>query len=99
MIEYLKYFVEFCFGLGLFANAALFFPQIVSLFKTRNAEGLSLITFTGFNVVQFFGVLHGYIHKDYIFMFGMLLSFVLCGTITFLIILYKFRNIKSKTLS
>ncbi|MDR1474214.1 MAG: hypothetical protein LBS38_00780 [Endomicrobium sp.] len=96
MIEYLKYFVEFCFSLGMFVNAVLFFPQIVKLFKTKNVEGLSLLTFIGFNIIQFFSLLHGYIHKDYIFMFGMTLSLILCGTITFLIILYKFRNIKLK---
>jgi MtN3 and saliva related transmembrane protein len=92
MIEYLKYFVEVCFGLGMFVNAVLFFPQGVKLLKTKNVEGISLITFVGFNIVQLFGLLHGYIHKDYIFMCGMLLSLTLCGTITFLIILYKFRK-------
>ncbi|MDR2436907.1 MAG: hypothetical protein LBD17_02375 [Endomicrobium sp.] len=92
MIEYLKYFVEVCFGLGMIANAVLYFPQVVKLFKTKNVKGISLITFVGFNIIQLFSLLHGYIHKDYIFMFGMLLSLILCGTITFLIILYKFRK-------
>ena len=92
MIEYAKLFVEFCFGLGMFINAILFVPQIVRLFKTKNPVGVSLTTFIGFNIIQIFSLLHGYIHNDYIFMFGMLLSLLLCGCISFLIILYKFRR-------
>jgi MtN3 and saliva related transmembrane protein len=92
MIEYAKLFVEFCFGLGMFINAILFVPQIVKLFKTKNPVGVSLTTFIGFNIIQIFSLLHGYIHNDYIFMFGMLLSLLLCGCISFLIILYKFRR-------
>jgi MtN3 and saliva related transmembrane protein len=92
MIEYAKLFVEFWFGLGMFINAILFVPQIVRLFKTKNPVGVSLTTFIGFNIIQIFSFLHGYIHNDYIFMFGMLLSLLLCGCISFLIILYKFRR-------
>jgi MtN3 and saliva related transmembrane protein len=78
----------------MFINSILFVPQIIRLFKTKNSEGLSLITFIGFNIIQIFSILHGYIHKDYIFMFGMLVSLILCGCVTFLIILYKFRKYK-----
>jgi len=92
MIEYAKLFVEFCFGLSMFINAILFVPQIVRLFKTKNPVGVSLTTFVGFNIIQLFCILHGYIHNDYIFMFGMLLSLLLCGCISFLVILYKFRK-------
>ncbi|MDR3306299.1 MAG: hypothetical protein LBS61_01280 [Endomicrobium sp.] len=91
MIEYVKFFVELCFGLGMFINAVLFTPQIVSLFKTKNSKGLSLTTFIGFNIIQIFSLLHGYIYNDYVFMFGMLLSLMLCGCVTFLIILYRFK--------
>jgi MtN3 and saliva related transmembrane protein len=89
MLEYAKIFVEFCFGLGMFVNAFLFIPQIISLFKTKNSDGFSFATFIGFNIVQVFCILHGYIHKDYLLMLGMLLSLIFCGTISFLIILYK----------
>ncbi|MDR2428144.1 MAG: hypothetical protein LBD19_04325 [Endomicrobium sp.] len=92
MIEYAKLFVEFCFGLSMFINTILFVPQIVRLFKTKNPVGVSLTTFVGFNIIQLFCILHGYIHNDYIFMFGMLLSLLLCGCISFLIILYKFKK-------
>ncbi|MDR3195573.1 MAG: hypothetical protein LBT58_02130 [Endomicrobium sp.] len=91
MIESAKFFVELCFGSGMFINAVLFTPQIARLLKTKNSKGLSLITFIGFNIIQLFGFLHGYIHNDYIFMLGMLLSLMLCGCVTFLIILYKFK--------
>jgi MtN3 and saliva related transmembrane protein len=88
MQEYIKYFIELFFGVGMFINALLFLPQIIKLYKTKKTKGLSLITFVGFNIIQLFSFLHGYIHNDKIFMFGMLLSFFLCGSITFLIIFY-----------
>jgi MtN3 and saliva related transmembrane protein len=67
MIEYTKLFVEFCFGLSMFVNAILFVPQIFRLFKTKNPVGLSLTTFVGFNTIQIFSILHGYIHKGLYF--------------------------------
>ena len=96
MISYAKLFVEFFFGLSMFVNAILFVPQILRLFKTKNPVGLSLTTFIGFNAIQIFSILHGYIHNDYIFMSGMLLSLLLCGCISLLIILYKFRRNRIK---
>jgi MtN3 and saliva related transmembrane protein len=78
----------------MFANAFLFVPQIIRLLKTKNSDGFSLTTFVGFNIIQVFCILHGYIHKDYILMLGMLLSLTFCGAISFLIILY---NINKKT--
>lgn len=86
---YLKYFIELMFGLGLFFNALLFIPQAIKLFKTKNSNDVSLITFGGFNITQVFTILHGYLNKDYVLMWGFLLSFVFCSVVTFLIILYK----------
>jgi len=86
---YLKYFIELMFGLGLFFNAMLFIPQAVKLFRIKESKDISLITFGGFNVMQIFTILHGYINKDYVLMLGFLLSFVFCGVVTFLIIFYR----------
>ncbi|MDR3124996.1 MAG: hypothetical protein LBU10_03895 [Endomicrobium sp.] len=94
MQEYIIWFIEAVFGMAMFINAALFLPQAIKLYKTKNTEGLSLITFIGFGIIQLSSILHGYIRKDYIFMSGMLLSMVSCGGICFLIIYYK---IKYKT--
>ncbi len=84
-----RQFVDLVFSLGLFFNAALFLPQVVALLRKKNAAGLSLITFAGFNVMQFFTALHGYLVKDYLLMIGFLLSFIMCGIVTCLILLYR----------
>jgi MtN3 and saliva related transmembrane protein len=89
LVIWLKYFVEIMFGLGLFFNAALFIPQAVKMFRTKSSEGVSLLTFAGFNVMQFFTLLHGYLNKDYLLLFGFFLSFIFCGVVTFLIMLYR----------
>ncbi|MDR1522847.1 MAG: hypothetical protein LBS29_02680 [Endomicrobium sp.] len=94
MQEYTIWFIEAVFGVGMFINGVLFLPQAINLYKTKNTKGLSLITFIGFNIIQLFSILHGYIRNDKIFMFGMLLSFIFCGSISFLIIFYR---IKYKT--
>jgi MtN3 and saliva related transmembrane protein len=85
----LKYFIEIVFSVGLFINALLFIPQIIRLYKTKNAQGVSLLTFAGFNVIQLFTILHAYLHKDYLLMIGFLLSIITCGTVTLLILLYR----------
>jgi MtN3 and saliva related transmembrane protein len=82
-------FIEMVFGLGLFINAALFIPQIIKLYKTKNAQGLSLVTFAGFNFIQLFTILHGYLHKDLLLIIGYVISFIACGVVTTMIILYK----------
>jgi len=91
LVTGLRYFVEVMFGLGLFFNAALFIPQAIKIFKKKTAGEVSLLTFAGFNVMQIFTVLHGYLNKDYVLMFGFLLSFILCAVVTFLILLYRAR--------
>ncbi|GHU11733.1 hypothetical protein FACS189449_03800 [Alphaproteobacteria bacterium] len=85
----MEYIIEVVFGFGMFINAVLFIPQAVKIYKTKNADGVSLATFVGFCVIQLFTVLHGYIHQDYVLMFGYALSFVFCATVTFLIFLYR----------
>ncbi|MDR0968128.1 MAG: hypothetical protein LBL99_00645 [Holosporaceae bacterium] len=82
MNDWFTYIVELIFGCGMFFNASLFIPQIIKIYKMKNFSGLSLTTFAGFNVVQFFSILHGYLHRDWLFMCGMAISFILCGTVT-----------------
>ena len=85
----LKGFVDLIFSVGLFLNAALFIPQAIMLFKTKNTRGSSMITFFGFNVMQFFTMWHGYFEKDYLLMFGFLLSFLTCGAVTLQLFFYR----------
>ncbi len=84
--------VEIFFSLCLFVNAILFIPQSIKLFKTKSSKNLSIITFAGFNVIQFAIVLHGIVIKDPLLIIGYVLSFVSCGTITTQIIYYKLKN-------
>ncbi|GHU19948.1 hypothetical protein FACS189472_10480 [Alphaproteobacteria bacterium] len=89
MYGYIEYLIEAVFGFGMFINAVLFIPQAIKIYNTKSADGVSLATFAGFCVIQFFTVLHGYIHQDHILMFGNALSLICCATVTFLIIIYK----------
>jgi len=86
---WIKYFIEIMFGLSMFVNALLFIPQAIKLWQTKNTKGVSLLTFAGFNLIQLFTILHAYLNKDFILMFGFMLSLVLCGIVTTLIVFYK----------
>ena len=82
-------YTDILFMLGALLNASLFVPQIVLLYKTRKTIGLSLPMFLGFNMIQFVTALHGYMVKDYILMWGYMLSFFTCGLVVVLIIIYR----------
>lgn len=89
MVLWLEYVIETIFGLGLFFKAMVFLPQLIKLYRSKSAQNISLLTFLGFNIMQIVTILYGYTNKDYILMTGFLLSFLICGSITTLIILYK----------
>lgn len=92
MPSQLEFVVESVFAMGLFVNAALFVPQIVELYSTKNSHGLSFATFAGFNVIQLFTILHGYIHSDRLLIIGNLLSLISCGMVTVMIVVYRRRR-------
>ena len=81
--------IEVVFGCAMFINAVLFVPQIIQLVRTKRSEGVSFLTFLGFNVIQLFTILHGYLHHDMLLMIGMGISFVICGCVTGLILFYR----------
>ncbi len=83
--------IEVVFTLGLLVNALLFVPQAWRLYQTKSAKDISIITFAGFNVIQLATFLHGWLHHDYILMFGYLLSLITCGVVTVLAGFYRFR--------
>lgn len=82
--------VQYGFSISLIINAALFIPQIISLIRTKSSKGISLITFAGFNVIQLFTLLHGIYVDDYLLAGGYLLSIITCGTVSLLIIYYRY---------
>jgi MtN3 and saliva related transmembrane protein len=83
--------VALIFGLGMVLNAALFVPQAVHLWRTKTAQGVSILSFAGFNVLQATGALHGYFEHDYALMIGMLASLITCGSVTVLAARYRRR--------
>ena len=89
MEKFIIYFVQIMFGFSVFLNALLFVPQAINILKSKSANNLSLLTFLGFNFIQLFTILHGYLTKDYTLMIGFALSFITCGFVTVLILRYR----------
>lgn len=85
----IKEIIAYLFGAGLLVNAGLFVPQAIKIFKTKSARGVSLLTFAGFNVLQFIGILHGVLQGDPYLLVGMVASFLCCGAVTALAIIYR----------
>ena len=88
----IKNFIEIGFSLGLFVNAILFLPQIIKLVKVKDSRELSLLTFGGFSIIQLFVILHGIVVKDYLLIYGYLISLIMCGTVTLLIIYFRYQK-------
>lgn len=85
----MKEIVAVMFGLGLMVNAGLFVPQAVKIFKTKSAKDVSLLTFAGFNVLQLIGIVHGMLQRDFSLIIGMSASFIACGAVTVLGLIYR----------
>lgn len=90
----MKEIVAVIFGLGLVCNAALFVPQIIAVWRKKTDEGISLITFGGFSVLQVVGIVHGLYQRDLSLTLGMAASLLTCGTVTALTIYYRLRRLK-----
>ena len=89
-MQWFTEFVAVVFGAGLFINAALFMPQILKIWKAKNASDISLLTFLGFWILQLFSVLYGFTRHDWVMMIGFSLSLLTCGTVIVLIIFYRY---------
>ena len=81
--------VESAFGLCWILNAALFIPQIMLLYQKKNSSEISLLMFCCFNLIQIITIIHGYIKKDYLLIFGFVLSLIASGIVTILMIVYR----------
>lgn len=88
--------VELLFTVGMFANALLFIPQAIRIYREKSAHNLSLITFGGFNLIQIAMVLHGFLHEDWFLIAGMGVSFFTCALVTIQIIFSRLREWKSQ---
>jgi len=88
----MKEIVAVIFGLGLLGNALLFVPQVLAVWRKKTDEGISLITFGGFSVLQVIGIVHGIYQRDASLIFGMAASLLTCGSVTGLTILYRMRR-------
>ena len=80
------------FSFALLLNAFLFIPQAVKLYRLKHSSELSLLSFAGFGFIQLVTVIHGYLVKDYILMFGFMLAFITCSTVTILILAYRHKS-------
>jgi len=89
--------VTFVFGLALLGNAALFVPQAIAVWRKKSDEGISLVTFGGFCILQVIGVVHGFYEHDKSLIYGLGASFCTCGTVTFLTIVYRIGRLRAQT--
>jgi MtN3 and saliva related transmembrane protein len=88
-LETLTQITAVAFGLGLGANALIFVPQIIAIWRRKTSEGVSTATFAAFNVLQAIGIAHGFFQRDYALMLGMIASLVSSGTVTVLALRYR----------
>ena len=91
----MRQFVAVVFGLGLVCNALLFVPQVLAVWRKKTDEGISLITFGGFSVLQIIGIIHGLYEHDLSLILGMSASLLTCGSVTALTVFYRLRRIRS----
>jgi MtN3 and saliva related transmembrane protein len=91
----MKETVAVIFGLALLGNAALFVPQALAVWRKKSDEGISLVTFGGFCILQIIGVIHGVYQHDNSIIVGLGASFLTCGTVTLLTIAYRIRRLRA----
>jgi len=90
----MKEFIAVVFGLGLLCNALLFVPQAIAVWRKKSDEGISLVTFGGFSILQAIGIVHGVYQRDFSLIVGMAASLLSCGTVTLLTVFYRVRRLK-----
>jgi len=95
----MKELVAVIFGLGLLGNALLFVPQIVAVWRKKSDEGVSLITFGGFSILQIVGIVHGLYQHDLSLTLGMAASLLTCGSVTLLTLRYRLKRIRRQALT
>lgn len=89
----MKEIVAFLWGLGLIGNALLFVPQVIAVWRKKTDEGVSLVTFGGFSLLQMVGIAHGILQHDKSTLIGMIASLASCGTVTVLTAFYRVQRL------
>jgi MtN3 and saliva related transmembrane protein len=89
----MKEIVAVIFGLGLLGNAVLFVPQVIAVWRKKSDEGISLVTFGGFSILQVIGIIHGIYQRDPSLIIGMAASLLTCGSVTGLTLFYRMRRL------
>ena len=92
----MKEIFEWLFGLGLGCNALLFVPQVLAVWRKKSDEGISLITFGGFSVLQIIGIVHGAYQHDWSLILGMAASLLTCGSVTGLTAFYRMMRLRGR---
>lgn len=95
----MKEIVAVIFGVGLLGNALLFVPQVIAVWRKKSDEGISLITFGGFSILQVVGIVHGLYQRDPSLTIGMAASLLTCGSVTGLTIFFRMRRLSRATQS
>lgn len=90
----MKHIVAVIFGLGLVGNALLFVPQALAVWRKKSDEGISLLTFGGFCLLQIVSIVHGLYQHDEALTLGMAASLLTCGTLTALTVWYRVRRLR-----
>jgi MtN3 and saliva related transmembrane protein len=90
----MKEIIAVMFGLGLIGNAILFIPQALAIWRKKTDEGVSLITFGGFSLLQIVSIIHGLYQHDPAMVIGMGSSLFTCGTVTGLTIYYRIERLR-----
>ena len=91
----MKQIIAVIFGLGVGCNALLFVPQVLAVWRKKTDEGISLITFGGFSVLQAIGIVHGVYQGDLSLILGMAASLLTCGSVTALTLYYRVRRMRA----
>jgi len=81
--------IDFTFSIALFINALLFVPQAIRIVKEKSAQSISMITFSGFLLVQGATIVHATLIHDKILFLGYLFSLITCGTVVILALFYR----------
>jgi MtN3 and saliva related transmembrane protein len=90
----MKDMIAVIFGFGLFCNALLFVPQVIAVWRKKSDEGISLVTFAGFSILQVLGIVHGSYEGDRSLTLGMAASLLSCGSVTLLTVYYRLRRLR-----
>ncbi len=75
MSAWIQWLVDMVVASALFINAALFLPQIIRIYRVREANAISIGMLVGMVIVSACGTLHGHFHHQHLVLLGYLLVF------------------------